>query len=144
MVIHLHSLLQYILFRPKPVCAEKCKFRNVIQDIEYQPFFFNTFLYYFWHFWCNVSSEGYISQRCVWDIFCVQKGSYVDEDREMLRGHLTLRNSYLLKPAIIYCTFYGVFNSEQSYFYMLVFVSTNVLQRSRKVNLVLALWRSGS
>ena len=75
---------------------------------------------------------------------CVQKGSYVDEDREMLRGHLTLRNSYLLKPAILYCTFYGVFNSEQSYFYMLVFVSTNVLQRSRKVNLVLALWRSGS
>ena len=73
MVIHLHSLLQYILFRPKPVCAEKCKFRNVIQDIEYQPFFFNTFLYYFWHFWCNVSSEGYISQRCVWDIFVCPK-----------------------------------------------------------------------
>ena len=77
--------------------------------------------------------------------FCVsKKEAYVDEDREMLRGHSTLRNSYLLKPAILYCTFYGVFNSEQSYFYMLVFVSTNVLQRSRKVNLVLALWRSGS
>ena len=45
---------------------------------------------------------------------CVQKGSYVDEDREMLRGHLTLRNSYLLKPAISYCTFYGVFNWNPS------------------------------
>ena len=95
------SILYYNTFFSAcgPQCAESSEKSANLEIIMYyyDLFFFIRCCNIFGIFGTLCALGIYITAVCMGHFLCVQKGSYVDEDREMLKGYLTLRNSVVFE-----------------------------------------------